>query len=94
MIRRDTFTAAPPAGDYFLSTTGLTWNVDRTSADGIVLRVVAGERSKKSALARLLELAEGAGADAWETFGTDTYRLIKRFRVATSSARLPGAPTR
>jgi hypothetical protein len=83
LIRRDTFTAVPPAGDYFLSTTGLTWNVDRTSADGIVLRVVAGERTRKSALARLLELAEGAGSDAWETFGTGTYRLIKRCRAAT-----------
>lgn len=82
MIRRGIFTATPPAGDYILSTTGLTWSVDRPSADGLVMRVVAGERDRKSALARLLALAEGDRADAWETFGTGSYRLIKRCRVA------------
>jgi hypothetical protein len=61
VIRRGIFTAIPPAGDYFLSTTGLTWNVDRTSAGGGVLRILAGERNKKSALATLLGLAAGDG---------------------------------
>jgi hypothetical protein len=83
VIRRDTFTTTPPSGDYVLSTTGLTWSIDRTSPDGVVMRIVAGERTKKGALARLLMLAEGDRADAWETFGTGSYRLIKRCRVAS-----------
>ena len=80
MIRRGIFTATPPAGDYLLSTTGLTWNVDRTSADGGVLRIHAGERDKKRALAALLGLAAGDRADAWETAGVGSYRLIERYR--------------
>ena len=80
MIRRDIFTEMPPSGDYILSTTGLTWSVNRTSGD-VVLRVVAGERNRKGALARLLALAEADSADAWESFGSDSYRLIKRCRI-------------
>ena len=81
MIRRDIFTATPPSGDYMLSTTGLTWSVDRTRSDGVVVRVVAGERNRKGALARLLALADGDSTDAWESFGAGSYRLIKRCRI-------------
>jgi hypothetical protein len=80
VIRRGIFTAVPPAGDYLLSTTGLTWNVDRAGADGGVLRVLAGEPNKKSALATLLGLAAGERADAWESAGAGSYRLIERYR--------------
>ena len=82
MIRRATFTETPPPGDYVVSTTGLTWSVDRRGDNGIVMRVVAGEPNKKGALARALELAAGSREDVWETFGTGSYRLVKRFRVA------------
>ena len=80
MIRRRIFSADPPPGDYILTTTGLTWNLDCRSAGDGVLRLVAGERNKQSALAKLLELAERDSVDAWETFGHASYRLIERYR--------------
>ena len=79
-IRRRIFTAMPPAGDYILTTTGLTWNVDRKSADSAVLRIVAGEGSKKSAWTTILGLAAADRTDAWETAGPGSYRLIERYR--------------
>ncbi len=81
-MSRAIYTADPPQGDYFLSPTGLTWHVRRTNGHGSVLSVSAGERNRKSALATLLSLAEGDKADAWETAGPDSFRLIKRFRIA------------
>jgi hypothetical protein len=78
VIRRRVFTATPPAGDYVLSTSGLTWNVDRTSATGGVLRILAGEPNRNSALEALLGLADADRAGAWETVGTGSYRLIER----------------
>lgn len=80
MIRRDIFTARPPRGDYFLSPTGLTWDVRRTTGAGSVMSVSTGARDRKSALAALLSLAEGDKADVWETEGTGSFRLIKRYR--------------
>jgi hypothetical protein len=80
VIRRGTFTAAPPAGDYVLSTTGATWNVDRTKGDSAVLRFVTGERTRTSALAALLGLAAADKTDAWETAGPGSYRLVQRYR--------------
>ena len=78
MIRRGIFTASPPAGDYILSTTGLTWNVDRTSATGGVLRVLAGEPNRKRALAALVGMADADDAGAWETVDAGSYRMIER----------------
>ena len=75
-----TFSTNPPPGDYILTTSGVTWNLDRRTAAGGVLRILAGEPNRQSVLARLLGLAEQDRSDAWETFGADTYRLIKRFR--------------
>ena len=80
MIRRDLFTAKVPAGDYALSTSGLTWNVDRSNGSGSVLRIIAGEGIKAVAVGRLLAMAESDGADAWENLGPGCYRLIKRCR--------------
>jgi hypothetical protein len=80
VIRRDIFTANPPRGDYILSPTGLTWGVRRTNGNGSVMNISAGERNRKIALATLLSLAEGDKADAWETVGTGSFRLIKRYR--------------
>jgi len=81
VIRRRIFSADPPPGDYILTTTGLTWNLDCRSAGDSVLRLVAGEQHKPSALAKLLELAERDSVDAWETFGAGSYRLIERYRL-------------
>jgi hypothetical protein len=80
VIRRNIFTAAPPDGDYILSTSGATWNIDRTKADRAVLRLVSGERNRKSALAALLGLAATDKTDAWETAGPGSYRLVQRYR--------------
>ena len=74
------FTARPPAGDYILRPTGLTWGIGRSNVDGSLMQMTAGEREKKVALATLLILADGNGADAWETAGADSYRLVKRYR--------------
>jgi hypothetical protein len=79
-MRRDIFTANPPRGDYFLSPTGLTWGVRRANGNGSVMSISAGERNKKIALATLLSLAEGDKTDAWETVGTGSFWLIKRYR--------------
>jgi hypothetical protein len=80
VFRRGIFTTTPPAGDYVLSGSGATWNVDRAKGDSVVLRFVAGERNKQSALATLLRLAAADKADAWETAGPGSYRLLERYR--------------
>jgi hypothetical protein len=79
VIRRDIFSAQPPRGDYILSPTGLTWNIRRANDNGSVMSI-GTERDWKTALATLLSLAEGDKADAWETAGTGSFRLIKRYR--------------
>lgn len=84
-IRRDTFTTRLPAGDFFLSPTGLTWGVRRTSDNGSVLDTFAGARDRRSAVAKLLSLAEDAGADAWEAAAEGTFRLLRRNRVPATA---------
>jgi len=80
VIRREIFsTDLPPQGDYILSPTGLTWNVRRATGSGSVMNV-AVEPDWKSALATLLSLAADDKADAWETSGHGSFRLIKRYR--------------
>lgn len=80
MLRRSVFTARPPAGDYILRPTGLTWGIGRSNVDGSVIQMTAGDREKNVAVATLLMLADRNGADAWETVGTGSYRLVKRYR--------------
>jgi hypothetical protein len=80
MLRRKVFTARPPAGDYILSPTGFTWGIGRSNVDGSFMQMTAGEREKNVALGTLLMLADRNGADAWETVGTGSYRLVKRYR--------------
>jgi hypothetical protein len=74
---RRNLTAALPPGDYALSTTGVTWNVDRATPTGSVMRLVAGMENKRDALARMIELAAADRAQAWEPFGAGCYRLIE-----------------
>jgi hypothetical protein len=80
VIRRQIITSRPLRGDYILGSTGVSWNIDRTHGDGTVMRISAGERIKKIALASLLSLAEKDNTDAWEPVGTSAYRLIKGYR--------------
>ena len=80
MFRRRVFTDRPPDGDYILSPTGLTWGIGRSNVDGSLMQMTAGERKKNVALATLLMLADSDGADAWETVGTGSYQLVKRYR--------------
>ena len=80
MLRRDVFIVRPPSGDYILSRTGFSWGIGRSNVDGSVLQMFAGERKKNLALAALVMLADRDGADAWETVGAGSYRLVKRYR--------------
>jgi hypothetical protein len=80
MLRRKVFTDRPPDGDYILSPTGFTWGIGRSNVDGSLMQMTTGEREKNVALATLLMLADRDGADAWETVGTGSYWLVKRYR--------------
>ena len=80
MFHRDVFSARPPAGDYILRPTGLTWNIGCATADGSIVQIAVGARTKSVALATLVMWADRGDADAWETFGADSYRLVKRNR--------------
>lgn len=80
MLRRDVFTARPPAGDYILRSTGVAWDIGRSNVDGSLMQMSAGERERNVALATLLMLADRDGADAWESAGTGAYRLVTRYR--------------
>ena len=80
MLHRKVFTDRPPDGDYILSPTGFTWSIGRSNVDGSLMQMTAGEREKNVALATLVMLADRDGADAWETVGTGSYRLVKRYR--------------
>lgn len=82
MLRRETFTASPPAGDYILSPTGYSWNVRRSIGNGSAQSIAEGERKKAVARSRLVSLAEADKTDAWETVGTGVFWLLRRFRPA------------
>ena len=79
-MRRDTLTTDPREGDYILSPTGVSWNVLRSNGDHSGMSISVGDRDKKTALARLLSLAETNQADGWETAGTGLFWQISRFR--------------
>ena len=79
-MRRGVFTARPAHGDYILSPTGFSWDVRRASSNGSVMSISAGERHRQVALASLLALAGRDKADAWETVGTGSFWLIRRYR--------------
>jgi hypothetical protein len=81
LIHRDLFTANPAQGDYILSSTGLTWGICRANDDGSVMSLFAGENNRKAAVATLVSLAKRDNADAWETVGFGSFRLIKRYRL-------------
>ena len=80
MFRRAILTANPPDGDFILSPTGYSWNVRRSLGNGSVQSIVAGERKKDVALARLISLAAAHTTDAWETVGSDVFWFLQRFR--------------
>jgi hypothetical protein len=80
LIRRHVFTASPTGGDYILGSTGVSWHVDRRNDGGTVMRISAGERNRKIALASLLSLAQTDHTDAWEPAGVNSYRLIEKHR--------------
>ena len=81
-MRRDVFISTLPPGDYMLNPTGFTWHVRRATDTGSTLSLSVTDRTRKSALARMLSLAEADRADAWENDGTGSFRLVKRFRAS------------
>ena len=87
MFRRTVFTVRPPDGDYILSPTGFTWGIGRSNVDGSLMQMTTGEREKNVALATLFMLADRDGADAWETVGTGSYWLVKRYRSPQPTPR-------
>jgi hypothetical protein len=80
-MRRDVFISTPPPGDYILNPTGFTWHVRRITETGSMLSLSVTDRTRKSALSRMLSLAESDRADAWENDGARSFRLVKRFRA-------------
>ena len=83
-MHRDVFISAPPSGDYILNPAGFTWHVRRATGTGSMLSLSVTDRTRKSALDRMLSLAEADRADAWENDGTGSFRLVKRFRASAS----------
>jgi hypothetical protein len=79
-MQRAIFTAHPVDGDYVLSFTGLTWNILRRTGPDSGMSISTGDRTRKSALARIRSLTETAHADGWEADGPDLFRQITRFR--------------
>jgi hypothetical protein len=84
-MRREIFTASPPQGDYILNPNGYTWHIRRATGVGSMLSISVADRTRKTALATLLSLAEADQADAWENEGPESFRLIKRFRSSSTS---------
>jgi hypothetical protein len=74
----------PAAGDYVLSPSGISWNVDRVTDRGSVLRVAAGERARDAAMTALRSRAEHDKVDAWQSEGPESYRLIAQRRPAAA----------
>jgi len=81
-MRRTVFITVPRQGDYVLSSTGITWTVDRARGDGSVSRISAGERNRVLALNAVRSLAGRDGTDGWEAAGIRSYRLIAHHRQA------------
>ena len=75
----ETFTAQPIEGDYILSFTGFSWNILRRTGHESAMSISAGDKNRKTALARIRSLTETDGADALQEIS----RLISwltRFR--------------
>ena len=79
-MQRDTLTMNPPAGDYILSPTGLTWNVLRRIGNDSSASLSTGDRERETALIRIRTLAERDRVDGWATAGTGMFWRITRFR--------------
>jgi hypothetical protein len=77
---RDVLTANPISGDYILRPTGFSWTVLRSIGEGSAMLIAAGDRNKKTALARVQTLSETDRADGWETSGTGMFWQITSFR--------------
>jgi hypothetical protein len=80
MTHRPIFTATPSPGDYVLSRSGVTWNVDQATDHGSVMRIVAGEPIRNVAIESARSSARQDKVDAWQIEGTGSYRMIMRGR--------------
>ncbi len=78
-MRRDVFISSPPQGDYILNPAGFTWHIRRATGTESMLSISVTDRTRTSALTRLLTMAESDQTDAWENEG-GSFRLVKRFR--------------
>jgi hypothetical protein len=83
MMSRQIFTATPASLDLVLSRSGMTWNVDRATDRGTVMRVSAGHPTRAAAQAELRTLAQNEKVDAWEIEGPGSYRRVTGCRPST-----------
>ena len=86
-MHRDIFISTPPSGDYVVNPAGFTWHVRAVTATGSMLSLLVTDRTRKSAVARMLSLAETDRVDAWEKVGFGSFRLVKRFRGDALASR-------
>jgi len=80
MTGRATLTTQPRGGDYVLLPTGYSWNVRRSHGDGAASSISEGDRDRRTALSKVLSLAETDHTDAWETAGTGEFWRVGQFR--------------
>jgi hypothetical protein len=79
-MRRETYASHPVNGDYILRCAGISWNILRRLGPDSALSISTGDRTRKTALARIRSLTETDSSDGWEADGPDLFRLITRFR--------------
>lgn len=79
-MQRANYTAHPAQGDYILRCTGITWHILRRIAPDSAQSISTGDKTRKTALARIRSLTETDHTDGWEADGPDLFRQITRFR--------------
>jgi hypothetical protein len=76
-------TANPQAGDYMLVHTGSSPSVLRSNGDGTAKTVSASDSTIDEARSRMLTFASHDQTAAWESVGTQVYKLLESFRPNT-----------
>jgi hypothetical protein len=86
MTRRNeqAVTTAPPEDDYVVRFTGYSWSVRRSNGRGAFFCISEGERDRRTAVAKVVTLAESDHTDVWETVGNGIFWRLRRFRPQPS----------
>jgi len=75
------YTRKPLIGDYVLSRTGVSWNVDHSVGVDGVGRIQSGLTCKFTARDAVVRGARADATNAWETAGPSEFRLIRGYRT-------------